>query len=133
MSKINPELIESMCVIRNQTSQSSSIIKSEFVLLVQPPKAAFSCEYCGKEFNLKQYLIRHVVDIHGDTCQSVKPERVSSQVMTTKSSKSSLPGQNISSSSYTDMQSIPSSMEEQSRFECNVCQKVLNCRDSLEN
>eukprot|EP01083_Nonionella_stella_P298732 1013910_1 len=134
MSTVKSEEIRSPSAIQNQTSQSSPMIKSEFALPAQPPKAAFSCEYCGKEFNLKQYLIRHVVDVHGDTCQSVKPERVSRQPVTTESSKSSLRGETISSLSYADiMQSMPSRVEEQSRFECNMCQKVLSCRDALKN
>eukprot|EP01083_Nonionella_stella_P170915 582718_1 len=132
MSTVKSEEIRSPSAIQNQTSQSSPMIKSEFALPAQPPKAAFSCEYCGKKFNLKRYLIRHVVDVHGDTCQSVKPERVLRQPVVTEPSAHSFYGENISSSSYADMQSMSSSLAEQSRFECNVCQKVLNCRDSLE-
>eukprot|EP01083_Nonionella_stella_P101708 288556_1 len=64
-------------MLDRSNSVSSSIVKSEVVSPPQQHTSNFSCEYCGKDFNLKQYLIRHVLEIHGDTStsDSVKPEQ----------------------------------------------------------
>eukprot|EP01083_Nonionella_stella_P182316 655702_1 len=84
MSNTKSETSESMPVIRVQSS-STSLIKSEFVAPPQPHPAAFTCEYCHKEFSMKQYLIRHVVEIHGDTCKPVKHEPYSARSVTSES------------------------------------------------
>eukprot|EP01083_Nonionella_stella_P015042 42099_1 len=76
MSNINSEAscyLSACC--QDENDSSSSVIKREFAVPSQPPKAAFSCEYCEKRFNLKQYLINHVLQIHVDTCLSVKSEQ----------------------------------------------------------
>eukprot|EP01083_Nonionella_stella_P022226 61490_1 len=96
MSNVKPEASESMSLIPDQSS-STSIIKSEFIAPPQPPPAAFRCEYCGKEFNLKQYLIRHVVEIHGDTCMSVKHEPYSARPVASESTGGVFCGESNSS------------------------------------
>eukprot|EP01083_Nonionella_stella_P123266 371386_1 len=96
MSNAKSETSVSMSVIPDQGS-STSIIKSEFVPRPQPPPAAFTCTYCGKEFNLKQYLFRHVDEIHGDRDMSLKPEPHSARTVPSESAGGMFCGESNSS------------------------------------
>eukprot|EP01083_Nonionella_stella_P162484 533478_1 len=97
-SIVKSEATLPMAAVQDQRYSPSPAVKSEFSAQPRPPTAAFSCEYCGKEFNLKQYLIGHVVDIHGETCMPVKPEPYPIQSVSSKSGKHSLHGEKYSSS-----------------------------------
>eukprot|EP01083_Nonionella_stella_P215440 775400_1 len=86
MSIIKSENVRPLSAILDQHNSHSSVVKSKFSSSEQPPTATFTCEYCGYEFNLKQNLVRHVSEVHGDTCvsTSVKSEQSSSESMTTE-------------------------------------------------
>eukprot|EP01083_Nonionella_stella_P213288 769426_1 len=112
-------------------SYSDYVIKREFSAQVQPPTAAFRCEFCAKTFNLKQYLINHVVQIHDDTCLSVKYEQHSSKFVMAPP-VNNLPHEETISSSTSEYVHSGSSTQFQQSFKCSACQKVLNCRTSLK-
>eukprot|EP01083_Nonionella_stella_P128131 388174_1 len=40
----------------------------------QPSTTAFKCEYCQKEFNLKEHLIRHASEAHSVLVGLIKQE-----------------------------------------------------------
>eukprot|EP01083_Nonionella_stella_P175337 610297_1 len=56
---------------RDHSVSTTTMIKSEPVNMTgkphQPSIAAFKCEYCPLEFSLKEHLVNHVADIHGQT------------------------------------------------------------------
>eukprot|EP01083_Nonionella_stella_P282311 960672_1 len=115
MSSVKSEAIESISVIPDR-SPSTSIIKYEYVAPPQPPPAAFTCEYCGKEFNLKQYLIGHVIEIHGDTCMSVKPEPHSARPVASEPTSGMCCGESNSSAIDTDILQSASGIPERQRL-----------------
>eukprot|EP01083_Nonionella_stella_P123268 371388_1 len=119
MSNVKSEASESMSVIPHQSS-STSTIKSEFVAPPPPPPAAFTCEYCGKEFNLKQYLICHVVEIHGDTCMSVKPEPHSARPVASEPTSGMCCGESNSSAIDADILHSESGISDPKRLQCTV-------------
>eukprot|EP01083_Nonionella_stella_P259351 885615_1 len=122
MSNVKSEASESIFAIPDQSS-SISIVKSEFVTSPQPPPAAFTCEYCGKEFNLKQYLISHVVEIHGDTCMPVKPvkrEPYSARPVPSESTSGMICGESNSSAIDADILHSESGISDPKRLQCTV-------------
>eukprot|EP01083_Nonionella_stella_P101707 288554_1 len=122
-------------MLDRSNSVSSSIVKSEVVSPPQQHTSNFSCEYCGKDFNLKQYLIRHVLEIHGDTStsDSVKPEQSPIGSIAPENvgpADHFLYGVSISSKScesnnldrnYTDSIAVSGPKA----FSCEVCQKTF--------
>eukprot|EP01083_Nonionella_stella_P179537 637666_1 len=115
----------------DQRNRSSSLVKSEFVSPDQPPKAASSCEYCGTVLDMKQCLTHHGVEIRGHTCVPAKRKHHPSESVTSESSNNSFQCEDNSLAINIDVQSVSSSLNP-SQFECNLCQKVLNYRHSLE-
>eukprot|EP01083_Nonionella_stella_P166743 558410_1 len=113
-----------MSAIRDQRYPLSSAFKFEFAPPSRTPTAAFSCEYCGKEFNLKQYLICHVIEIHGDTCTPVKPEPYYIQSVSSESTKHSLHEKSYSSSINADITDSNSSMSVPRNMESCSVEKV---------
>eukprot|EP01083_Nonionella_stella_P162482 533476_1 len=116
-SIVKSEATLPMAAVQDQRYTPSPVVKSEFSAPSQPPTAAFCCEYCGKEFNLKQYLIRHVVEIHGDTCPPVKPEPYHIQAVYSASDKDSLHGETYSSSTNAGVTELTSNMSLPQRLE----------------
>eukprot|EP01083_Nonionella_stella_P070690 189272_1 len=108
----------------DQSCPSSSIVKLEYVAPPRPPTAAFSCEYCGNEFNLKEHLIRHVIELHGDTCTPVKPESSSIQPVSSESIPHSLHENSYSSSINADISKSNSSMPLRQIFEGSSVKKL---------
>eukprot|EP01083_Nonionella_stella_P290953 990066_1 len=123
-SIVKSESTRPMSAIRDQRCPPSSVVKSEFAHPSRTPTAAFSCEYCGKEFNLKQYLICHVIEIHGDTCTPVKPEPYYIQSVSSESTKHSLHEQSDSSSINADITDSNSSMSVLQNMESSSVEKV---------
>eukprot|EP01083_Nonionella_stella_P226228 803613_1 len=116
----------------DQSCPSSSIVKLEYVAPPRPPTAAFSCEYCGNEFNLKEHLIRHVIELHGDTCTPVKPESSSIQPVSSESIPHSLHENSYSSSINADITESNSSVSLPQRLKGNSVEKVQNSYMSQE-
>eukprot|EP01083_Nonionella_stella_P290951 990061_1 len=102
MSHLKYESTGPISTIRDQNGKSP-IIKSELDAPPQPPTAEFRCDYCGKEFNLEQYLIRHVIETHGNTCMSVKPEPYPIQSVSSESTTHSLHEKRYDSSINADI------------------------------
>eukprot|EP01083_Nonionella_stella_P162481 533473_1 len=109
MSHVKSESSGLISAILDQNGQSP-IIKSELDAPPQPPTAEFRCDYCGKEFNLEQYLIRHVIETHGNTCMSVKPEPYSIQSVPSEAATHSLHEKRSDSSINADIAESNSSM-----------------------
>eukprot|EP01083_Nonionella_stella_P191985 710106_1 len=144
MSILKYEETQPISVILDQSNSApSSIVKSEVVSPPQQHTSNFSCEYCDKDFNLKQYLIRHVLEIHGDTStsDSVKPEQSPIESITPEAVGSAdhfLYGVSISSKSaesnnldrnYTDSIDV----SEPKAFSCEVCQKTFSWESYLKS
>eukprot|EP01083_Nonionella_stella_P113796 335769_1 len=116
----------------DQSCPSSSIVKLEYVAPPRPPTAAFSCEYCGNEFNLKEHLIRHVIELHGDTCTPVKPESSSIQPVSSESIPHSLHENSYSSSINADITESNSSMSLPQSLESSSEENLENSNTDLE-
>eukprot|EP01083_Nonionella_stella_P147315 464581_1 len=126
MSTIKSDAIRHSPLILDQSFSSSSIVKTEYAARQEPPRAAFTCEYCGMEFNLKQYLVGHVVEIHGENRISVKPEPCSIQYVASDSSRHSLLGESYSSSINADIVISNTKMLERQRCELNNTATLCN-------
>eukprot|EP01083_Nonionella_stella_P075217 204351_1 len=125
-SEFKSEGTRPMAAVRDQRCPPSPAIKSEFAHPPQPHTAAFSCEYCGKEFNLKQYLIRHIIEIHGDSCKPVNPEPYPIQSVSSESCKKSLHGKQYSSSSNDDIADLTSNISLPPRLESSSVELQKN-------
>eukprot|EP01083_Nonionella_stella_P087897 244729_1 len=122
---------------------SSSIVKSETLSPPQQHTSNFCCEYCGEDFNLKQYFIDHLLEIHGDSTMSdcVKPEQSPIQSI---SSEHVEPSDNFmyevsnSSSEIVDSENRGiNSMDDivlsgPKAFSCGVCQKTFSRKHTLK-
>eukprot|EP01083_Nonionella_stella_P277021 941773_1 len=126
---IKSEAIRPILATQCQRSPSTSTVKPEFT--IQPPTSSFSCEYCASEFNLKQSLVRHIVETHGDTSVSVKTEQAPFQSVTSESATYQFQGEDDSLSSCTSEQSV-SSTSTPTILVCCICQLVFNSRSSLD-
>eukprot|EP01083_Nonionella_stella_P290952 990063_1 len=131
-SIVKSESSRPISAIRDQRFTPSPAVKSEFSAPPQPPTAAFRCEYCGKEFNIKQYLIRHVVEIHGDTCTPVKSEPYHIQSVANQSSKHSLHEKHCGSSINADITESNSSMSLPQSLESSSEENLENSNTDLE-
>eukprot|EP01083_Nonionella_stella_P051225 136020_1 len=89
----------------------------------QPSTVGFSCEHCAMEFNMKDKLIRHVANTHGDMLLPVKSED-------RKSSTRDASCQNVfSRKSYLKRHlRIHSSLKP---YACDVCQKAFSQKGCL--
>eukprot|EP01083_Nonionella_stella_P087898 244731_1 len=129
--------------MEQSSSGSSSIVKSETLSPPQQHTSNFCCEYCGEDFNLKQYFIDHLLEIHGDSTMSdcVKPEQSPIQSI---SSEHVEPSDNFM---YGVRSSSSESVESKNRginctgdivlsdpkpFSCDVCQKTFNQKYTLK-
>eukprot|EP01083_Nonionella_stella_P075220 204356_1 len=131
-SIVKSEATLPMAAVQDQRYSPSPAVKSEFSAQPRPPTAAFSCEYCGKEFNLKQYLIGHVVEIHGDTCIPVKPEPYPIQSVSSESTTHSLHEKRSDSSINADITESNSSMSLPQSLESNSVEKLRNTNITRE-
>eukprot|EP01083_Nonionella_stella_P192161 710630_1 len=131
-------------VVMEQSSHaSSSIVKSETLSPPQQHTSNFGCEYCGEDFNLKQYFIDHLLENHGDSTMSdcVKPEQSPIQSISPEPVE---PSDNFM---YGVRSSSSESVESKNRginctgdivlsdpkpFSCDVCQKTFNQKYNLK-
>eukprot|EP01083_Nonionella_stella_P268821 909057_1 len=84
----------------------------------QKSTAAFKCELCSREFNLKNLLIQHVTEYHKLPFSVVKSER------NTTLTNSSL----ISIHSHTTQSQVSGSVPS---LKCKICQKTFKYRSVL--
>eukprot|EP01083_Nonionella_stella_P090053 251576_1 len=102
---------------------SEPTVKSEKVyqLNIIPPQrstAAFKCEYCTQEFNLKGSLIKHVYQSHQHSIQTIKSEETQ-------------PLTNISATSSQSHTSKPHAGHEIVKFKCYICLKLFQSQSAL--
>eukprot|EP01083_Nonionella_stella_P187986 691893_1 len=125
MSIIKPEALTSVgshSQVRYPVPKSESTqvcVKSEGFTPSQPSIVRFPCEYCPREFSLKQYLIEHAHEAHSSLHTFCKPEQFRFALSIVKPENPDLGAyeQRTTSSRQT--------------FVCHVCHKVFKSRGSL--
>eukprot|EP01083_Nonionella_stella_P280245 953301_1 len=128
MSNIKSEAVPLTLAVQDRGTLPTPIVKSEFPIHQQPPRATFPCEYCGKEFNLEQYLTCHIVDVHGDSCMRVKLEQVSCRTTNTEPNDH----QNcVSRKGHLNSDMLAHTGEKP--YRCEFCEKKFRYKGTLKN
>eukprot|EP01083_Nonionella_stella_P267286 903063_1 len=139
MSIIKPEVLTSVgshSQVRYPVPKSESTqvcVKSEGFTPSQPSIVRFPCEYCPREFTMKQYLIEHVHEAHTSLHKTCKSEQFQFESSIVKPEKPDLDAYEPSAysvkSTYTNEERTNISKQ---TFDCDVCHKVFKSRSTLK-